>query len=107
MNNLEKSILLSIKQYLRIKKFYKQNNTIISFTYAIGAGEDYSSNGLNGIYFQDSTIQSNAFTLKSLVDRIAQLESQVSELQSQLTAKANTASPTFTGKVSITNISTE
>lgn len=56
---------------------------------------------IGSIYFQDSTIQDEEFTLKSLVDRIAALETQVTELQSQLAAKANTASPTFTGKVSI------
>ena len=54
-----------------------------------------------GIWFKDNTIQSESFTLKSLVDRIAALETQVTELQSQLAAKANTANPTFTGKVSI------
>lgn len=42
-----------------------------------------------------------SINLSVLVDRIAQLESTVAELQTQLAAKANTASPTFTGKVLI------
>lgn len=60
--------------------------------------------GDGGISFTDTTIQSAEFTLKSLVDRIAALETQVSELQTQLAAKANTNSPTFTGKVTINSI---
>ena len=60
--------------------------------------------GNTGIYIKDTTIQEDEFTLKSLVDRIAALETQVSELQTQLAAKANTNSPTFTGKVTINSI---
>lgn len=41
--------------------------------------------------------------LSALVDRIAQLESTVTELQTQLAAKANMANPAFTGKVSISS----
>ena len=73
---------------------------------AIGESDIIEEHGINdsdGIWFTDPTIQSDAFTLKSLVDRIAQLESTVTELQSQLAAKANTTNPTFTGKVSINN----
>ena len=59
---------------------------------------------LIGIRIKDTTIQEDEFTLKSLVDRIAALETQVSELQTQLAAKANTTNPTFTGKVTINSI---
>lgn len=86
-----------------LTKYFRLESSTTGITYTIGAGQDYSGNGLNGIYFEDSTIQSDAFTLKSLVDRIVQLESTVTELQSQLAAKANTANPAFTGKVSISN----
>lgn len=55
----------------------------------------------DGIHFADNTIQASSFTLKSLVDRITALETQVSELQTQLDAKANTVTPTFSGPVTI------
>lgn len=86
---------------LDLPKYFRLESSTNSFTYALGGGKDYYGNGLDGIYFQDSTIQSDAFTLKSLVDRIVQLETAVTQLQSQLTNKANTANPIFTGKVSI------
>ena len=86
------------------------------FLESMGRGEDdidcsfYICSSLEGtgykrgIWFKDTSIQSSSFSLKSLVDRIAALETQVSELQTQLAAKANTNSPTFTGKVTINSI---
>ena len=85
--NVHKSILLSVDS--------------LGTKFAIKIGQSKSN---NGIFFTDPTIQSTEFTLKSLVDRIATLETQVSELQTQLAAKANTNSPTFTGKVTINSI---
>lgn len=82
------------------------NVEIYSSTNDTKASVQARSNGSlpRGIIFQDTTIQQDEFTLKSLVDRIASLETQVSELQTQLAAKANTNSPTFTGKVTINSI---
>ena len=80
------------------------NVEIYSSTNDTKASVRACSNGSStGIIFQDTTIQSAEFSLKSLVDRIAALESKVTELETALANKANTASPTFTGKVSISN----
>ena len=57
-----------------------------------------------GIIFEDTSIQENEFTLKSLVDRIVALESKVTELETVLANKANVNSPSFTGKVTINPI---
>lgn len=58
----------------------------------------YGSN--QGIEFRQNNFNNGRpITLESILNRIAQLESTVTELQTQLAAKTNTNSPTFTGKV--------
>ena len=63
-----------------------------------------SSSNSPGITFLDHAISNDSFTLKSLVDRIATLESKVTELETALANKANVNSPSFTGKVTINPI---
>lgn len=81
----------------------RENSELTSYSIAVYSNRMGHGNQL-GIWFKDETIQTDSFSLKSLVDRIAALETQVSELQTQLAAKANTNSPTFTGKVTINSI---
>ena len=73
---------------------------ILVKTLSYEASIDFS----NGITFKDTQIQQHTFTLKSLVDRIADLETYVSELQTQLATKADTSTPTFTGPVTINKV---
>ena len=81
----------------------RENSELTKYSIAVYSDMMGHGNQL-GIWFKDETIQIDSFSLKSLVDRIVALETQVSELQTQLATKANTNSPTFTGKVTINSI---
>lgn len=64
----------------------------------------WASGSHAGIEFRQNNLNNGqAITLESILNRIAQLESTVTELQTQLASKANTANPAFTGKVSVNN----
>ena len=84
-----------------------QGNYYVAQPYGMfskSGGHKVSIDIINGIEFTDTKIQETSFTLKSLVDRIATLEIQISKLQTQLAAKANTTTPTFTGPVTINKV---
>lgn len=79
--------------HLTCKDINKDTNESVYARFGVDTGTNH--NGKAEIYFQQSNINNNErITLESILNRITALEQALAE-------KANTANPTFTGKVSV------
>ena len=74
---------------IRLESSSRENSELTSYSIAVYSDMMGHGNQL-GIWFRDKTIQTDTFSLKSLVDRIVALESKVTELETALANKANT-----------------